>query len=234
MAGIIVHGDGPHPRVVALYPHNGDRYFPGGLVQITFSQPMNEYSVERAVEVTPGSQGQGAWFGNTLNLQPIGDWRPNATYHVRLVGKVTDDQGRPLVTPFSFWFRVHRVQKLGSCTVAGVRTICDETGGLRRPLLNPPQPILAYALSPDSAFIAYIRRDRSRVPHLFVLNIDAGRSRQINRGTGYADAQPRWLPGYAAAVTYERRPLIRVGPRLTAGRPQEWEVQTDGSSNIRL
>lgn len=234
IVAIIAHGDGPHPRVVGLYPHNGDRYFPGGLAQITFSQPTNQYSVERALEVTPGSQGQGAWFGNTLNIQPLADWLPNTTYHVRLVGKVTDDQGRPLKTPVSFWFRVYRVKQVGPCSAAGVQTICDETGGSRRLLLHPSQPVLMYALAPDGAFLAYTRRDRSGVPHLFILNLDSGRSIQATHGRRYADSRPHWLPGYAGAVSYTRRPVSAAAGRITLGRPQEWEVQTDGSSNSRL
>jgi hypothetical protein len=231
---IIFHGDGPHPRVIALYPRSGDRFFPGGLVEITFSQPMNEFSVERALEVSPGSQGQGAWFGNTLNIQPISDWRPDTTYHIRLVGKVTDNQGRPLTTPYSFWFRVYRVRKAGFCSSAGITTVCDETGGARRPLLHPPGPVLSYSLSPDGGFLAYTRRDRSGEPHLFILNLDSGRSIQVNRSTRYADSRPNWLPGYAAAVSYVRRPVLRRRGKLTLGPPQHWEVQTDGSGNSRL
>jgi hypothetical protein len=234
VVAIILHGDGPHPNVIDLYPHSGDRYFPGGLVEITFSQAMNEYSVERALEVSPGSEGQGAWFGNTLNIQPMADWKPDTTYHIRLVGKVTDSEGRPLRTPVSFWFRVYRVEKTAFCSVNGTRSVCDTTGSAPRPLLHPLHPVLSYALSPDGAFLAYTRRDGSGTPHLFILSLDSGRSLQVTHGTAYADSRPHWLPGYAGAVTYRRRPVIRTGGKAWAGRPQEWEVQTDGSSNSRL
>ena len=110
---IVLRGDGPSPRIVSLYPFDGDRYWPGGTAQITFSHSMDEGSVERALQVSPGSQGQGAWYGNTLNLQPVGDWRPGTTYHVELVGKVVDTEGRSLHTPLSFWFRVHHVEVTG-------------------------------------------------------------------------------------------------------------------------
>lgn len=231
---IILHGDGPHPRIIALYPHSGDRYFPGGLLEITFSQPMNQYSVERGLEVTPGSEGQGAWFGNTLNLKPLGDWRTDTTYHIRLVGKVTDDEGRPLETPVAFWFRVHRVTKVGLCRSRGIETVCDETRGARRPLLHPHSSVASAALSPDNDFLAYIRRDASGLPHLFILSIDTGRSVQVTHGNRYADSQPHWLPGYNTAVSYQRRLVVVHGTSRTLGHPQEWEVQTDGTGNSKL
>ena len=122
--GIVLHGDGPHPRIVSFYPANGDRYWPGGWAQITFSQTMDQASVERSLQVSPGTQGQGTWYGNTLNLQPVGDWKPDVTYHMMLNGTVTDDVGSPLKNQVSFWFRVHRVHHLAFCRQEGVRNVC--------------------------------------------------------------------------------------------------------------
>src|SRR5437763_253854 len=162
VAGIIVlRGDGPHPSIISVYPARGDQYWPGGILEITFSQPMDQASVERGLEVSPGSQGQGAWYGDTLNLQPVGDWRPGVTYHVRLVGTITDAQGRPLRTPVSFWFRVHHIHRLVYCTAGGVRNVCERSASELRPVTHAPTSVLAYALSSDRSELAFIRRDGS-------------------------------------------------------------------------
>lgn len=234
IAVIVIRGDGPHPRVVSIYPGNGDRFWPGGLAQITFSQSMDESSVERALEVSPGGQGQGAWYGNTLNLQPLGDWKPNVTYHVSLQGTVIDDQGRPLHTPISFSFRVHHVGRIGFCSVGGLRNVCEKTPSGDRPLTQSPQPILQYALSPDATMLAYTRRDASGLPHLFLLQLDGTGTQQLTTGNAYADSNPFWTPGDNQDVSYRRRPVTRLGARLLLGKSQLWNVQTDGSANARL
>jgi hypothetical protein len=231
---IVIRGDGPHPRVVSIYPPPGDRYWPGGIAQITFSQSMNEASVERALQVSPGGQGQGAWYGNTLNLQPLGDWKPDVTYHLSLRGTVTDDQGRPLRTPITFWFRVHHVGRVEFCSVAAVRNVCEKVGSGKRPLTHSPQPVLQYALSPDHSMLAYTRRDSSGLPHLFLLQLDGTGTQQLTRGTTYADSSPFWTQGDNQDVSYRRRPVVRRGKRLQLGKPQLWNVQTDGSDNARL
>lgn len=233
-AVIVIRGDGPHPRVVGVYPVSGDRYWPGGTAQITFSQPMDQASVERALQVTPGSQGQGAWYGNTLNLQPVGDWKPGVTYHVELTGTVTDSEGRPLHTPVSFWFRVHHIQRLTLCTARGVRTVCEPEGAQDRPIFFPPRPVLQYALSPNGSMIAYTRLDASGLPHLFVVTVDDARSVQLTGGGGYADSSPRWPPGDNTSITYLRRPAVRQGGHVHLGTPHLWNIGVDGTANAPL
>lgn len=234
-AGIIVlRGDGPHPRIIAVYPFSGDRYWPGGIVQITFSQPMDEGSVERGLQVTPGSQGQGVWYGNTLNLQPVGDWQADVTYHVRLVGKVTDTEGRPLRTPASFWFRVHHVGHLRYCLIRGVRDVCESAAGRLRPLTRAPTPVLGYALSSDGSLLAFIRRDGSGLPHLFVEQVDGTGLHQLTHGTHWADSHPIWAYGNTGSITYTRRPVHRTNTGYRLGPRQLWNINVDGSANARL
>ncbi|HEX6508332.1 MAG TPA: Ig-like domain-containing protein [Chloroflexota bacterium] len=229
IAVIVIRGDGPHPRVVAIYPSNGDQFWPGGTAQITFSQSMDQSSVERALQVSPGSQGEGVWYGNTLNLQPVGDWRPNVTYRVMLQGSVADAQGRPLHTPFTFWFRVHHVSHLTRCDWRGVSNVCERIGAKDRALTHSAQPVLSFALSPDGTLVAYTRRDKSGLPHLFIVGVDGTGARQLTFGRAYADSQPSWIPGDNSSVTYRRRPV------QAQSRPvQVWNVQIDGSSNSRL
>ena len=170
---------------------------------ISFSHSMDEASVERGLEVTPGSQGQGAWYGNTLNIQPVGDWTPNVTYHIRLTGHVTDAEGRPLHTPFSFWFRVHHVGRLTLCRPAGhPRTVCEVTHEGDRPLFLPPQPVGQFALSPDGSQLLYTRPDASGLPHVFLMQIDGTGNIQLTSGRRYADSAPVWTQGDSSTVDY--------------------------------
>jgi hypothetical protein len=227
---IVVRGDGPHPRVIALYPANADQYWPGGTAQITFSQTMNQSSVERALQVSPGAQGQGVWYGNTLNLQPVGDWKPNVTYHLVLRGSVVDDQGRPLRTPVDFWFRVHHVNNLTACRERGVKNVCERIGTYTRALTHSFQPITGFSLSPDGSLLAYIHQDASGLSHLFVIGVDGTEARQLTSGRSYSDSDPMWIPGDSSSIAYIRRPSGATGARHL----QTWNVQTDGSSNSRL
>ena len=231
---IVLRGNGPRPTVVALYPSNGDRYWPGGTAQITFSQSMDQSSVERALQVTPGSQGQGIWYDNTLNLQPVGDWKPDTTYHLVLRGSVLDDQGRALRTPVEFWFRVHHVGKLALCAVRSVTNVCEAIGSSWRAITSSPTPVSSFALSPDGSIVAYIRRDATGLPHLFEIGVDGTDARQLSTGRLYADSRPTWLPGDSSTITYRRRPLTVTSGHSQPGAEQIWTVQIDGSANSRL
>lgn len=230
-AVIVIRGDGPHPRIVAFYPVNGDRYFPGGNVEIEFDHPMNQTSVQRGLQVSPGGEGQAAWYGTTLNLQPVGDWRPNVTYRIKLIGKVTDDLGRPLKTPVSFWFHVFHVGRIVYCNVNHIRNICTPAGKRLHLLTHSSTPVLQYALSSDGSMLAFIRRDRSGLPHLFVEQVDGSGLKQLTFGRSYADSDPSWVIGDDTDVTYHRRP---VDVDVVSGKVQVWNVNIDGSANTRL
>ena len=233
-AAIVLRGDGPRPAVVGLYPFSGDRFWPGGTAQITFSQAMNHSSVERALQVSPGEEGQGVWYGNTLNLQPVGDWKTNTTYHLLLRGAVVDEGGRPLRTPLAFWFRVHHVGRLAFCPVDGVRNVCERLGAGWRAVTHSPTRVRAFALSPDGTLVAYIRSDPSGLPHLFVIGVDGTEARRLTAGRAYADTAPSWIPGDSSSITYRRRPVRGGTGGRGAAHLQTWTIQIDGSSNSRL
>jgi hypothetical protein len=226
---ILIRGEGPAPRIVGINPANGDRYWPGGAAQIAFSQAMDRTSVERALQVSPTSEGEEAWFGNVLNLQPVGDWKPNVVYRIALRGSVTDTEGRPLSTPFEYSFRVHQVSRVGYCLVKNVRNVCELGRGWKRALTQSPYPVREYALSPDGVTLAYIRADRTGLSHIYVIATDGTNARQLSFGTQYDDERPFWTAGDTTSVSYYRLP---VGAR--ASSPQLWNAQIDGSQNVRL
>lgn len=231
---IVIHGDGPRPRVTAIYPASGDRYWPGGIAQISFSQEMDHASVERGLQVSPGGQGLGSWYGNTLNLQPVGGWKPGVTYRLSFVGSVTDTLGRPLHTPFAYWFRVHRITRVRRCLVNGVPNVCEAGASPERDLTHSRVPVLQYAVSDDGSLLAFTRRDRSGLPHLFVIAVDSSRATQLSSGTAYADSSPFWSPGDNTDVSYYRRPARRLNGHIRLGKPQLWNVQTNGAENARM
>jgi Bacterial Ig-like domain len=232
IAVILIHGDGPHPRVVSTYPLQGDRYWPGGSAEIAFSQPMDQSSVTRSLLVSPGGEGQAAWYGNVLNLQPVGDWRPETTYRISLVGSVTDDQGRPLQTPISFSFHVHHTGHLGYCPYRGIRNVCELDKGTHRLLTKQLRPVQAYALSPDGSFLAFTAADATVLPHLFVVLADGSGLRRLTGGP-YADSSPSW-PVSSSSITYTRRPIRRNQHGTSFGPAELWNVNTDGSNNAQI
>jgi hypothetical protein len=76
---------------------NGGSWFGPGQVQVTsvgavavnqpitvsFNQPMNHLSVEKAIQIEPATQVTYTWHGNDLVIQPAsGELAPNTQYHV--------------------------------------------------------------------------------------------------------------------------------------------------------
>jgi Bacterial Ig-like domain len=231
-AVIVLRGDGPHPRVVAVIPANGAQHFPGGPMEITFSQPMDTASVERSLQVTPGAEGQGAWYGNTLNVQPLGDWRPNVLYHVALTGQVTDDEGRPLHTPVLFSFRVHHITRLKACLVSGVPNICDVSPGYHAPLTRSRVPVGDFAMSTDGTEIAYTESEGpGSIYHLHLLDVTTGKTVQLTHGNRFSDSTPYWVKDVDTFISYQRQPIERINGKPHLGNPQVWTIATSGAMN---
>jgi Tol biopolymer transport system component len=86
-------------------------------------------------------------------------------------------------------------------------------------------------LSPDGSLIAYTRRDRSGLPHLFVVDADGTGNLQLTHGSRYVDSSPSWAPGDSTDITYERQSVRSRSHRLLLGKPRRWSISVDGSGN---
>jgi hypothetical protein len=98
--------DGTPPSVVSTMPLSGSVEVPlNTSIRITFSELMDEQSVEDAVTVQPTINVSGfGWAGPVLTVSPSGYLSFSTTYTVMIGTNATDVIGLPLASAFSFNF----------------------------------------------------------------------------------------------------------------------------------
>ena len=168
---------------------NGGSWFGPGQVQVTtvgavavnqpitvsFNQPMDHLSVEKAIQIEPATQVTYAWHGNNLVIQPAsGELAPNTQYHVTVAA---DAKTAPGV-------------KIGQAAVVAVTTAASPppspTRAPARARLAPPQITAENTLSGTAGSVIAWSPD-GKVLYFS----DGGDLKSINGdGTGLKTIQP--------------------------------------------
>ncbi len=89
-------------------------------IQLTFSEDMEESSVERAFGLEPGAGGSFAWSGaSSMTFWPAGLLDPNTAYTVSLGTRATDRAGNPLAQAFGSGFATGTQTQSGTVYMLG-------------------------------------------------------------------------------------------------------------------
>ncbi|MBI5379301.1 MAG: Ig-like domain-containing protein [Nitrospirae bacterium] len=96
------------PRVVSTSPKDGEMLFAQMFqypipISVTFSEPMDQKSVEEAFQIDPPEQGTVAWSGNSVTFTPS-TWSLSFQTTVTVGTGAKDQAGNPLAAPFTFSF----------------------------------------------------------------------------------------------------------------------------------
>ncbi len=114
------------PVVLSFSPAEGEEVKVDTPITITFSQPMDKESVEKALTITPQVKGTISWSKNTLVFRPEGGWARDTLYRVRLGVEAKSSAGLFLSRPLEFSFssagylEVSAVQPAPGSTSVGV------------------------------------------------------------------------------------------------------------------
>ena len=100
------------PRVVATEPADGDQHASSGQVRITFSNPMDQPSVESAITVIPkpGDTPYFYWDPGQFMLSMSLSMTPSTAYRVILTTDARDRYGQPLAQGLDLSFVTDQVQ----------------------------------------------------------------------------------------------------------------------------
>src|SRR5436190_7658254 len=76
-------------------------------LQLTFNRPMNQASVENALQMTPPLPGAFAWEGNSVTFTPDQPWPLNSAITITLAsGAIKSAQGLPMLGEYQWTFMV--------------------------------------------------------------------------------------------------------------------------------
>ena len=152
------------PRLVSFFPQTDDGEVPASTpVRLTFSEPMNQRSVEVRFHVDPPMEGEFIWEGNSVEFFPSEPWPYHSSIEVRLDGGARSSRFLPLLGSSQWTFstgtaRVVYLWPEGGPTDIYARRM-DEFEVDR--LTTTPLGVMDYAIAPDGFTLVYaaLRRD---------------------------------------------------------------------------
>ncbi len=119
-------------RVIGSSP-SGDRVSTQSAVALTFDQPVERSSAEKAFSISPKVDGSFSWSGNTLTFHPNG-FQYQATYTVALAADVTPVFGLPGVAFSKSFTTTYETVKLGVPQFFQTHALSCEESSLRMAL----------------------------------------------------------------------------------------------------
>lgn len=190
---------------------------PRAPLQLTFSQPMDEASVQQALKLTPDVAGAAAWQGDTLTFTPNQPW-PDATLMALTVGEAAKTAaGQPLAKPFQWSFVTD--PKFAALEVSPRRdaTYVAQNAVINVVFSHPPElaslqprlhiaPAIAGKLQVDGRIATFVPTKPLPLDSAFTVTLDAGvkdsAGRTLATGTTWkfttvpqaAPSEPRLFP----------------------------------------
>lgn len=200
-------GDRAGAGVVSVSPPPGASPAVTASIQIIFSQPMDQPSVEQRLKLSPPVDGKFHWNGNTMLFTPSNPLAVGKRYSVTLSAGATSLLGRPLARELSWSFTPRPLSVLylapSLADHKGLWSV-SLSGGSPRKLYAPPQGVDSFAVRPDGAQVALTVDETGQAADLWLLDPQTGDARQITRCAPDFCGRAAWSPD-GARLAYERR-----------------------------
>lgn len=223
---LVITGSGL--RVVHHSPAPGDQDVPvTAPVRLSFSQPMDQASVEAHFTIEPPVPGSFTWQDRELVFSPRGGLAPGTTYTVTVGPAAATQRGRELgqETRWQFHTRPPRLLYLGRpAGGTGERQLFVATpgaGSQARQLTSHAGGVWDFTVHPLGTQIIYsVLRDDGG-SDLWRIDRDGTAEKLLLPCPGEACLNPAWSPG-GDTLAFERRPIWADGPNLDPKAGRLW------------
>jgi hypothetical protein len=173
----VTHGAGGDHTVLVTY--NVNQFQPVAAVkplEVTFSQPMDHPSTERAVQISPATDVKYDWAGNTLKISPVvGSFAPNTQYTVSITPNVAQTAtGTPVSTTKPAVFTVAPTPTPVATPTPTPTPTATPVPGLANTRQLAAGPASGMTWLPDLTTVLYLSGDR-----LLMLNTASGDPRAL-------------------------------------------------------
>lgn len=173
-------------------------------IAVSFTEPMNHVSVQKALAITPRLAGSVTWEGNLLYFTPRRPLLYSHTYLLRVGAGARDAAGRPLFHSFatSFHTQSHHLLYLGSAGSEKHELILASLTGQKQVLAGDGQPVTDYSLSPDHTLAVYVQRATltSRPDEIWMVSLADGSKQRVFRNSNWSISQPHISPDNSQVV----------------------------------
>lgn len=159
----VTHGAGGDHTVLVTY--NVNEFQPVAAVkpiEVTFSQPMDHPSTEKAVQISPATDVKYDWAGNTLKISPVaGSFAPNTQYTVSITPNVAQTAtGTPVATTKPAVFTVAPTPTPAATPTATPSPTATPVPGLVNAKQVAAGPASSVTWLPDLTTVLYLSGDR--------------------------------------------------------------------------
>jgi len=121
------------PTVDSTSPGDGKSTPISTKIKVTFSEPMDQESVESAFSIEPPVSGAFSWSGNTLTFAPDESLTADITYTVTIDASASDVAGNSMVSLYSWSFSTYAVAEIRCSDVADTYVLMGGMGGVGYP-----------------------------------------------------------------------------------------------------
>jgi hypothetical protein len=219
-------------RVVRRSPAEGDQDVPvTAPVRISFSQPMDEASVEAHFAIEPQLPGRFAWEGRDLTFWPRGALAPETTYIVIVQPGAASRRGKELgeETRWRFHTRAPRLLYLGRPQdIPGIRQLYVAFPGSDLQPESQPQQLTDhgggvwdYAVHPLGTEVVYSVLREDGGSDLWRMDRDGTNQKPLLLCPEEACLNPAWSPD-GSVLAFERRPIWADAPNLDPKAGRIW------------
>lgn len=190
-------------------------------LQLTFSRPMNQASVESALQMTPPLSGAFAWEGNSVTFTPSQSWPLNSAITVTLAsGAIKSAQGLPMLGAYQWTFTVGG-KRLAYLTGqapniwiitpdASTSFDCAQDGCSApepQPVTTEAVGIYDFAVSPDGGHFLYSALRADGGADLRTVSVEGDGTADLLACSGAACLAPTFAPN-GKWIAYERHTLV--------------------------
>ena len=218
---------------IQLFPTAGQQISVFGWVGASFSGPMEKSSVETAFSITPETDGQIFWQGDTLWFRPIQPFDAGVVYRARFSGEVRTADGKTFTIDHTWDFTARKPDL--------IYFVPNEEGGeLWRFSLNENN---AYQMSFTEGRVYDFAVDRMDGQVVFtVMNADGGRNLRVMERDGeeqrlFLDCnrdlcgEPAWSTD-GQTIAYTREMYLEDNGSYQLG--QVWTVDLESGQTSQL
>jgi Tol biopolymer transport system component len=194
-------------------------------LQLTFNRPMNQASVETALQMTPPLPGAFAWEGNSVTFTPAQPWPLNSTITITLMsGAIKSAQGLPLLGEHQWTFTVGG-KRLAYLTgqIPNLWIITSGEEASPRPITTEAIGIYDFAISPDGTHFLYSALRADGGADLRAVSLEGTDPTDFLACPGAACLAPAFAPN-GKRIAYERHTLV----------PGLKQAATFGDSHVHL
>lgn len=214
-------------------PLPGESISAFGWAGISFSQPMNQESVEAAFSISPKVQGETFWQEETFWFRPIAPFSLNETYQARLLGELETSDGYTASVDHTWEFTIRPPDLIYFVPMAEGGEIwrASADGGDARQLTDTGGNVFEFSPDRSGSQIAFSDQNESGGRDLWIIGRDGENQRLLLNCGNDVCGEPAWSMD-RARIAYTREVYV---PEAGGYQPaQVWTVEVEGGETSQL